>query len=53
MNGASSTTNATGGAFPVGSKERPDAGGIVRRGGAVRFARYVEKYGEAPVCFFG
>lgn len=39
--------------FPVGSWERPDAGGIVRRGEAVSkfFADFVESYGEAPHCF--
>lgn len=40
-------------AFPVGSWERPDAGGIVKRGKAVGFMHYVEKYGEPPVCFVG
>ena len=49
----SSTTGAGEDAFPIGSKERPDAGGIVRRGKAVRFMGYVERYGEPPVCFFG
>jgi hypothetical protein len=39
--------------FPKGSWERPDAGGIVRRGEAVDtfFKDYVNSYGEAPHCF--
>ncbi|CAN5741461.1 hypothetical protein BH24ACT22_BH24ACT22_18220 [soil metagenome] len=39
--------------IPVGSWERPDAGGIVRRGEAVsEFTRgYKEKHGAAPHCF--
>ncbi len=39
--------------FPVGSWERPDPAGIVRRGEAVGFRGYVERYGEPPVCFVG
>ncbi len=31
----------------------PDPGGIVRRGDAVEFRSYVERYGEAPACFVG
>ncbi len=42
-----------GNAFPVGSWERPDVGGIVRRGKAVWFTSYIERYGEPPVCFVG
>ncbi len=46
--------SATGGeAFQVGSRERPDAAGVVLRGKAVGFTAYLEKYGESPVCFFG
>jgi hypothetical protein len=39
--------------FPAGSWERPDAGGIVRRGEAVSefTCGYKEEYGEAPHCF--
>ena len=37
--------------FPVGSWERPDAGGVVRRGAAVGFRDYAEKVGHAPPCF--
>lgn len=39
--------------FPVGSWERPDAGGIVRRGEAVSefTCGYKEEHGEAPHCF--
>ena len=41
--------------FPVGSWERPDAGGIVGRGEGVSeaFGGYVETFGEAPRCFAG
>ena len=41
--------------FPVGSWERPDAGGIVGRGEGVSefFKDYVTKYGEGPRCFAG
>ena len=51
----STTAGVPGGeaAFPVGSWERPDPAGIVRRGKAVRFAHYVERYGESPACFVG
>jgi hypothetical protein len=38
---------------PVGSWERPDPAGIVRRGEAVGFRRYLEKFGEPPACFVG
>ena len=46
-------TPPPGESFTVGSWERPDAGGIVRRGKAVWFTSYVERYGEPPVCFVG
>ncbi len=39
--------------FPVGSWERPDEAGIIRRGGAVGFRGYVERYGGPPPCFVG
>lgn len=37
--------------FPIGSWERPDAGGVVRRGAAVGFRGYAEKVGHALPCF--
>ena len=41
--------------FPIGSWERPDAGGIVRRGegASEHFKGYVERFGEAPRCHVG
>lgn len=33
--------------------DRPDVAGIVRRGDAVGFKSYVERYGEVPACRFG
>lgn len=39
--------------FQIGSWERPDAGGIVRRGEAVSFTGFAEEYGEGPRCFAG
>lgn len=39
--------------FRIGSWERPDPAGIVRRGEAVGFRGYVERYGEPPACFVG
>ena len=47
------TTTAGGGkdAFPVGSWERPDAGGVVLRGAAAeRIAGYARSMGEPLVC---
>ncbi|MDP9479672.1 MAG: hypothetical protein M3R38_29090 [Actinomycetota bacterium] len=40
--------------FRIGSWERPDPAGIVRRGEAAqKLRRQVEKFGEPPVCFVG
>ena len=40
--------------FAIGSWERPDAGGIVRRGEAAEFVRRcTERYGEPPECAVG
>lgn len=34
-------------------QDRPDPGGVVRRGKAVGFRGYLKRYGEAPPCFSG
>ncbi len=39
--------------FRIGSWEHPDPAGIVLRGQAVGFRKYVEKLGEPPVCYVG
>jgi len=40
--------------YRIGSWERPDPAGIVRRGEAAQNVRgYVEKFGEPPVCYIG